>query len=672
MKRKACDIQENGASVFVQKQACAKMKSSVVEKARCVITASASSVKMLHNDNEKGEKQQEAMNGGIGNICSNEKGEIAACQLYRILRLRHRASPIFLTRNLSYKKGFRSTNAVNKRENSAGIEFICQKLASESQKQSSPMNYIQVVLRFTYHGITFNEGFAESGLQNGLDADSKRMTTNAHYSGGKLNLLIYNKSIATDLQNVGSLKISLNGSTPVKNGAAKCLAIPIKLPAIESTNSFFLRATLVLHSITRNGKNGTSPNGIKNYITSKSFSWDLALKDVLNKTNIEKGATTETEFEMLLNSSTAVCDPLNGLCLPGSQSNGSSSENENTSCAIHSYISSAIGALKFHVGVDVVPSCNSGNSSNFYSPASPGRSKKLAKNGQHLKLVSPQAGKQPQLFSLTYEQSNAVDDQKLFIIFRFPHKTNHKFVSSRSGSCPWCGVRESSINLLLIHFHLCHPMYNYRVARKDDDFFTWVINVSLSKLSVNAELASFTFRSYHKTTKPPNLLFDVNNLTVEQLNQYLKPSQVKNRKTCFRSKTGLLMPEYQQNIDSDEEPCSLEWQNEYLGGLLDEFVDVSEEEKRVMKLWNNHRMAFNHVTGDSQVQLILRSFLRDVIGRMSAQQLDLPFTGCLILHIYNLYSFGCLDLKSARDSLLIVQCIRADPIKFLPLLSTQR
>ena len=627
-------------------------------------------------------------------VSSNEKGDLAACQLYRILRLRHRVSPVFLRRNSSKnEQRINNVGLIRRRPNAGGIEEVCKKLSANSPDKKPPcsMNYIQVVLRFTYHGITFNDGFAETAEE--ATEETSKNVSNVHYTGGKLNLYIYDKSaVCVDLQNVGSLKISLNGNTPVKNGAAKSLAIPLKLPAIDDSDTSFLRATLLLHSIIKNGKNGVYSNGIKAHTKSTSFSWDLALKDILNKTNIVNGATSETEFEMLLNSSTILGEQssINSTTCsydwgvkPAYETDGAVEEKtkeDGNLCAIHSYMSSAIGALKFHVGVDVVP--NSSNSGTYNclqsSLVSPSRLKKSLKTaGQRLNkpsLVSPTFSSLQSSSHSTYSNASTLHDQKLYIIFRFPHKSNHhhQFVLAHNCRCPWCGVRERSPNVLLIHLHTCHPIYTYKVIKEttDDDTRTWLINVSFSKLSGNArDLAPFSFRS-RKIKNLPVLNSKINNWSVEQLNKYLKPNSEKRRKTGFSSKTGLAMPEYQQNVDSDEEPCSLEWQNQWLGGLLDEFVDVSREEKRVIKLWNDHRMAFNHVSGDSQVPLILRAFLRDVIGRMTVQELDLPFMGCLVLHIYNLFHFGCLDLKNARDSLLIVQCLRSDPVKFLPLLSS--
>ena len=67
--------------------------------------------------------------------------------------------------------------------------------------------------------------------------------------------------------------------------------------------------------------------------------------------------------------------------------------------------------------------------------------------------------------------------------------------------------------------------------------------------------------------------------------------------------TGMYLPAYQQTTDSDEEEANVNWQQMHQRRLVEEFCDVTYEEKLLMNMWNEHRMKYSHVSGNNQVSM---------------------------------------------------------------------
>lgn len=93
------------------------------------------------------------------------------------------------------------------------------------------------------------------------------------------------------------------------------------------------------------------------------------------------------------------------------------------------------------------------------------------------------------------------------------------------------------------------------------------------------------------------------------------------------------------------------WLQTHTQKLLDDFSDVNEGEKEMLKMWNLHVMKHNFV-GDSQMPLACEMFVNDHGDEIITKNLYRNF----LLHLTNLHDYNML---SSGEMHSIVQRIQA-------------
>ena len=93
------------------------------------------------------------------------------------------------------------------------------------------------------------------------------------------------------------------------------------------------------------------------------------------------------------------------------------------------------------------------------------------------------------------------------------------------------------------------------------------------------------------------------------------------------------------DIDSDNE-LDPDWLKDYTTLLINEFADVNEGEKGIMRLWNLH-LLHNNFVGDLQVYKACKAFLTDQATSLFKLNLFNNFQ----LHLANLHDYGLLSPK---------------------------
>lgn len=91
------------------------------------------------------------------------------------------------------------------------------------------------------------------------------------------------------------------------------------------------------------------------------------------------------------------------------------------------------------------------------------------------------------------------------------------------------------------------------------------------------------------------------------------------------------------DIDSEGETDPL-WLQQKTMMMIDEFTDVNEGEKELMKMWNLHVMKYNYV-GDCQTPVACQMFLQMKGKELLEKNLYRNF----ILHMCSLHDFGLLS-----------------------------
>lgn len=103
------------------------------------------------------------------------------------------------------------------------------------------------------------------------------------------------------------------------------------------------------------------------------------------------------------------------------------------------------------------------------------------------------------------------------------------------------------------------------------------------------------------------------------------------------------------DIDSEGESDPL-WLQHKTMQMIDEFTDVNEGEKELMKMWNLHVMKYGYV-GDCQIPVALDMFI-DCRGRdLLRKNLYRNF----ILHVCSMFDFGLVSPEVMQNAIRKLQ-----------------
>lgn len=108
------------------------------------------------------------------------------------------------------------------------------------------------------------------------------------------------------------------------------------------------------------------------------------------------------------------------------------------------------------------------------------------------------------------------------------------------------------------------------------------------------------------------------------------------------------------DIDSESETDPL-WLQQKTMMMIDEFTDVNEGEKELMKMWNLHVMKYNYV-GDCQIPLACQMFLQMRGKELLEKNLYRNF----VLHMCSLHDFGLLSPIALYQTVQMLNQMLAD------------
>lgn len=108
------------------------------------------------------------------------------------------------------------------------------------------------------------------------------------------------------------------------------------------------------------------------------------------------------------------------------------------------------------------------------------------------------------------------------------------------------------------------------------------------------------------------------------------------------------------DIDSESETDPL-WLQQKTMMMIDEFTDVNEGEKELMKMWNLHVMKYNYV-GDCQIPIACQMFLQMRGKELLEKNLYRNF----VLHMCSLHDFGLLSPVALYQTVQLLNQMLAD------------
>lgn len=252
------------------------------------------------------------------------------------------------------------------------------------------------------------------------------------------------------------------------------------------------------------------------------------------------------------------------------------------------------------------------------------------------------------------KETTAPKRRRIFYQFLYNNNTRQQTEARDDCHCPWCSLACSHLFSLLKHLRTSHPRFNFtyvehpKGARIDvciSDCYDGSYVGNPQDLHSHIGFAFSRTGPVRRTPVTHLIVYKPKKTNTEDLSEFMEPEaephterqfiQGHNR-LYFHTKTQV--PIRPQEIDQDSEAeTDPQWLREKTQNLIDEFTDVNEGEKEVMKMWNLHIMHYNYI-GDCQLSRALQAFVEEYGPEVIKKNLCRN----LLLHLVNLYDFSLI------------------------------
>ncbi|KAM4663857.1 polycomb protein SUZ12 isoform 2-T2 [Discoglossus pictus] len=260
--------------------------------------------------------------------------------------------------------------------------------------------------------------------------------------------------------------------------------------------------------------------------------------------------------------------------------------------------------------------------------------------------------------------------QKLRIFYQFLYNNNTRQQTEARDDlhCPWCTLNCRKLYSLLKHLKLCHSrfIFNYVYHPKGAR-----IDVSINECYDGSYAGNpqdihrqpgfaFSRNGPVKRTPITHILVCRPKRTKASMSEFLESEdgEVEQQRTYssghnrlyFHSDTCLPLRPQEMEVDSEDEKDP-EWLREKTITQIEEFSDVNEGEKEVMKLWNLHVMKHGFIA-DNQMNHACMLFVENFGPKIIKKNLCRNFMLHLVsMHDFNLISITTIDkaVSKLRD-----------------------
>ncbi|KAK1163697.1 polycomb protein suz12-B isoform X1 [Acipenser oxyrinchus oxyrinchus] len=257
--------------------------------------------------------------------------------------------------------------------------------------------------------------------------------------------------------------------------------------------------------------------------------------------------------------------------------------------------------------------------------------------------------------------------QKLRIFYQFLYNNNTRQQTEARDDlhCPWCTLNCRKLYSLLKHLKLCHSrfIFNYVPHPKGAR-----IDVSINECYDGSYVGNpqdihsqpgfaFSRNGPVKRTPVTHILVCRPKRTKPSLSEFLESEdgEMEQQRTYisghnrlyFHSDACLPLRPQEMEVDSEDEKDP-EWLREKTITQIEEFTDVNEGEKEVMKLWNLHVMKYGFIA-DNQMNQACMQFVEKCGQQINEKNLCRNFLLHLVsMHDFNLVSIVTIDKAMAR------------------------
>ncbi|KAJ8363506.1 hypothetical protein SKAU_G00123370 [Synaphobranchus kaupii] len=257
--------------------------------------------------------------------------------------------------------------------------------------------------------------------------------------------------------------------------------------------------------------------------------------------------------------------------------------------------------------------------------------------------------------------------QKLRIFYQFLYNNNTRQQTEARDDlhCPWCTLNCRQLYSLLKHLKLSHSrfIFNYVPHPKGAR-----VDVSINECYDGSYVGNpqdihsqpgfaFSRNGPVKRTAVTHVLVCRPKRTKPSLSEFLESEDGElelqrtyisgHNRLYFHSDSCMPLRAQEMEVDSEDERDP-DWLREKTITQIEEFTDVNEGEKEVMKLWNLHVMKYGFIA-DNQMNQACMVFVEKCGPYITEKNLCRNFLLHLVsMHDFNLVSTGTIDKAMAR------------------------
>ncbi|XP_050460300.1 polycomb protein suz12-B isoform X1 [Cataglyphis hispanica] len=252
--------------------------------------------------------------------------------------------------------------------------------------------------------------------------------------------------------------------------------------------------------------------------------------------------------------------------------------------------------------------------------------------------------------------TNANGTQQIVYQFLYNNNSRQQTEACEDLHCPWCSLDCGKLYSLLKHLKLCHSRFTFTYvpipqgARIDvaiNECYDGSYAGSPHELISQPSSAPFSRTGPTRRTSVTNILVCRPKRTKPSLSEFLeldenefesqRPYITGHNRLYHHTVTCLPIYPKEMGIDSEGENDP-KWLQTKTMMMIDDFTDVNEGEKELMKMWNLHVMKHGYV-GDCQIPLACQMFLESKGKELLMKNLYRNF----VLHMCSLFDFGLIS-----------------------------
>lgn len=276
---------------------------------------------------------------------------------------------------------------------------------------------------------------------------------------------------------------------------------------------------------------------------------------------------------------------------------------------------------------------------------------------------SEQFVERPKLYPIEENKDNNVvslniKQEKLQIVYQFVYNNNSRQQTEACEDlhCPWCSLNCNQLYTLLKHLKLCHSRFTFTYvpisvgARIDvaiNELYDGSYTGSPHDLISQPSVCAFSRNGPVRRASVTHILVCHPKRPKPSLSEFLelddceydgqRPFITGHNRLYHHTTTCLPIYPKEMDIDSEGENDP-EWLQAKTMMMIDEFTDVNEGEKELMKMWNLHVMK-NGFVGDCQIPLACSVFVQNKGKELLLKNLYRNF----VVHMCSLFDFGLVS-----------------------------